>query len=162
MNASAIDSMSFFAFRKAGGEDDLFLGRRRFEMAQEFRQNSGYVRARELRCVCNLAHQTDIAPTEHEVVSCFAEERSEPFRRPPRKRESAPCDEAQKTQISGGAYPCGNQGCGSAGFFLNRFKQQDHAPREARVPRWLITIGIIALMAMLAGFLVFGGANMGH
>jgi hypothetical protein len=30
------------------------------------------------------------------------------------------------------------------------------------VPRWLIIIGIIAVVAMLAGFLVFGGANMGH
>ena len=34
--------------------------------------------------------------------------------------------------------------------------------KEARVPRWLIIIGIIAVVAMVAGFLVFGGANMGH
>jgi len=29
------------------------------------------------------------------------------------------------------------------------------------LPRWLILV-VIALAAMAAGFLVFGGANMGH
>jgi hypothetical protein len=30
------------------------------------------------------------------------------------------------------------------------------------LPRWLIVLAVIALVAMIAGFLVFGGANMGH
>jgi len=30
------------------------------------------------------------------------------------------------------------------------------------VPRWLIFIGVIAILAMIAGFMVFGGGNMGH
>jgi hypothetical protein len=30
------------------------------------------------------------------------------------------------------------------------------------VPRWPIIIAVIAVAAMVAGFLVFGGANMGH
>jgi hypothetical protein len=30
------------------------------------------------------------------------------------------------------------------------------------LPRWLIVIAVIAVIAMAAGFLVFGGANMGH
>jgi hypothetical protein len=30
------------------------------------------------------------------------------------------------------------------------------------LPRWLIVLAVIALVAMIAGFLVFGGADMGH
>jgi hypothetical protein len=30
------------------------------------------------------------------------------------------------------------------------------------LPRWFIVLAVIALVAMIAGFLVFGGANMGH
>jgi hypothetical protein len=30
------------------------------------------------------------------------------------------------------------------------------------LPRWFIVLAVIALVAMVAGFLVFGGANMGH
>jgi len=33
---------------------------------------------------------------------------------------------------------------------------------EVLVPRWSIIIAVIAVAAMVAGFLVFGGANMGH
>jgi len=29
------------------------------------------------------------------------------------------------------------------------------------LPRWLVIIAIIAVLAMIAGFLVFGGGNMG-
>jgi hypothetical protein len=30
------------------------------------------------------------------------------------------------------------------------------------VPRWLIVLAAVAVIAMVAGFLVFGGGNMGH
>jgi len=30
------------------------------------------------------------------------------------------------------------------------------------VPRWLLILGAVALIAMAAGFLAFGGADMGH
>jgi hypothetical protein len=30
------------------------------------------------------------------------------------------------------------------------------------LPRWLTILIVIALVAMVAGYLVFGGANMGH
>jgi len=30
------------------------------------------------------------------------------------------------------------------------------------LPRWLAILIVIALAAMVAGYLVFGGANMGH
>jgi hypothetical protein len=30
------------------------------------------------------------------------------------------------------------------------------------LPRWLAILIVIALVAMVAGYLVFGGANMGH
>jgi hypothetical protein len=30
------------------------------------------------------------------------------------------------------------------------------------LPRWFIVLAVIALVAMIAGFLVFGGGNMGH
>jgi len=30
------------------------------------------------------------------------------------------------------------------------------------VPRWLVILAVIAAVATIAGFLVFGGANMGH
>jgi hypothetical protein len=30
------------------------------------------------------------------------------------------------------------------------------------LPRWLVVLALIAVAAMIAGFLVFGGGNMGH
>jgi hypothetical protein len=33
---------------------------------------------------------------------------------------------------------------------------------EVRLPRWLIILAVIALVATIAGFLAFGGGNMGH
>jgi len=30
------------------------------------------------------------------------------------------------------------------------------------LPRWLIVLAVIALVAMIAGYMAFGGANMGH
>jgi hypothetical protein len=30
------------------------------------------------------------------------------------------------------------------------------------VPRWLIILGAVALIALIAGFMTFGGANMGR
>lgn len=30
------------------------------------------------------------------------------------------------------------------------------------VPRWIVLIGLVALAALVAGFLMFGGANMGN
>jgi len=34
--------------------------------------------------------------------------------------------------------------------------------KENHVPRSIIIIGLIALAALIAGFLMFGGANMGN
>jgi hypothetical protein len=30
------------------------------------------------------------------------------------------------------------------------------------MPRWLLILGAVALLAMIAGFVTFGGGNMGH
>jgi hypothetical protein len=30
------------------------------------------------------------------------------------------------------------------------------------MPRWLLIFGAVALLAMIAGFVTFGGGNMGH
>jgi hypothetical protein len=30
------------------------------------------------------------------------------------------------------------------------------------MPRWLLILGAVALIAMVAGFVTFGGGNMGH
>jgi hypothetical protein len=30
------------------------------------------------------------------------------------------------------------------------------------VPRWLLILGAVALIGLIAGFVTFGGANMGH
>jgi hypothetical protein len=30
------------------------------------------------------------------------------------------------------------------------------------MPRWLLILGAVALIAMIAGFLTFGGGNMGR
>jgi len=55
------------------------------------------------------------------------------------------------------------EGCGGASIFLNRFAENDHAKKRIiQVPRTVIIIGLVALAALLAGFLMFGGANMGH
>jgi hypothetical protein len=31
-----------------------------------------------------------------------------------------------------------------------------------KMPRWLLILGAVALIAMIAGFVTFGGGNMGH
>jgi hypothetical protein len=33
---------------------------------------------------------------------------------------------------------------------------------EILVPRWLLILGAIALIALVAGYVTFGGANMGR
>jgi hypothetical protein len=33
---------------------------------------------------------------------------------------------------------------------------------ERFVPRWLLILGAIALVALIAGYVTFGGANMGR
>jgi hypothetical protein len=33
---------------------------------------------------------------------------------------------------------------------------------ECFVPRWLLILGAIALIALVAGYITFGGANMGR
>jgi hypothetical protein len=35
-------------------------------------------------------------------------------------------------------------------------------PETLHVPRAIIILGIVALIAVVAGFLAFGGGNMGH
>lgn len=35
-------------------------------------------------------------------------------------------------------------------------------PTEKCVPRWLIILGAVALIALIAGFMTFGGADMGR
>jgi hypothetical protein len=30
------------------------------------------------------------------------------------------------------------------------------------LPRWLLILGAVALLAMIAGFITFGGGDMGH
>jgi hypothetical protein len=33
---------------------------------------------------------------------------------------------------------------------------------ENYVSRWLLVLGAVAVIALVAGFVAFGGANMGH
>ena len=33
---------------------------------------------------------------------------------------------------------------------------------EKNVPRWLIILGAVAVVALIAGFVTFGGGNMGR
>lgn len=33
---------------------------------------------------------------------------------------------------------------------------------EKNVPRWLIILGAVAVLALIAGFVTFGGGNMGR
>jgi hypothetical protein len=42
--------------------------------------------------------------------------------------------------------------------------KQDSSGRKWRiaVPRWLVILGIVAVIALIAGFVTFGGGNMGH
>jgi hypothetical protein len=35
-------------------------------------------------------------------------------------------------------------------------------PKEKCVPRWLLILGAVALIAMAAGFWTFGGGNIGQ
>jgi hypothetical protein len=49
-------------------------------------------------------------------------------------------------------------------------RESDHLPKQVprprkrriRVKRWLIVLGAVALIALIAGFITFGGGNMGH
>jgi hypothetical protein len=54
----------------------------------------------------------------------------------------------------------GLQTCDGTPTYLNRFADFDH--RGMPLPRPLIIIVLVALAALAAGFLMFGGANMGH
>jgi len=49
----------------------------------------------------------------------------------------------------------GGTGCG---IFLNRFAA---TPKEKVLPRWLIILLAVAVLATIAGFVTFGGADMG-
>ncbi len=44
-------------------------------------------------------------------------------------------------------------------IFLNRFT---YKPKRKIVRRWLVAFIVIALIALVAGFLTFGGADMGR
>ncbi len=50
------------------------------------------------------------------------------------------------------------EGCADCGIFLNRFARP---PKEKILPRWLIILLAVAVIATIAGFVTFGGANMG-
>jgi hypothetical protein len=39
---------------------------------------------------------------------------------------------------------------------------RDAPVTEIRLPRWLLLLGAIALIALIAGYVTFGGANMGR
>jgi len=39
---------------------------------------------------------------------------------------------------------------------------KQNRPERLHVPRALIILAIVALIAVVAGFLAFGGGNMGH
>jgi hypothetical protein len=42
-------------------------------------------------------------------------------------------------------------------------KQVHHLkPKEKCVPRWLLILGAVALIAMIAGFVTFGGGDIGQ
>jgi hypothetical protein len=45
------------------------------------------------------------------------------------------------------------------GIFLNRFALW---PKRKIVSRWVVAFIVIALVALAAGFLTFGGADMGR
>jgi hypothetical protein len=44
--------------------------------------------------------------------------------------------------------------------FLNRFGLEGNG--EFAVPRWLVILSIVAVVALIAGFVAFGGGNMGR
>ncbi|HWA70423.1 MAG TPA: hypothetical protein VG821_11390 [Rhizomicrobium sp.] len=44
------------------------------------------------------------------------------------------------------------------GIFLNRFCC---SPKDKNVRRWMVILLVVALLATIAGFLAFGGADMG-
>jgi hypothetical protein len=44
-------------------------------------------------------------------------------------------------------------------IFLNRFAMK---PKKKILLTWLVAIVVIALVALIAGFLTFGGADMGR
>jgi type VI protein secretion system component VasF len=41
-------------------------------------------------------------------------------------------------------------------------KQVHRRSKEKRVPRWLLILGAVALIATIAGFVTFGGGDMGQ
>jgi hypothetical protein len=47
---------------------------------------------------------------------------------------------------------------------LRHLPKQVHGlmPKEKCVPRWLLILGAVALVAMIAGFVTFGGGDMGQ
>jgi len=53
----------------------------------------------------------------------------------------------------------GVRACAAPPGFLNR---PATARKEQLLPRPVIVVALICLAALLAGFLLFGGANMGH
>jgi hypothetical protein len=50
------------------------------------------------------------------------------------------------------------RGCTGSGIFLNRFAA---TLKEKVLPRWLIILLVVAVIATIAGFVTFGGADMG-
>jgi len=62
------------------------------------------------------------------------------------------------------------RGCAGGGIFLNRVQPKAKSDGEAGatvkqeeiVRRWLLAFIIIALVALVAGYYTFGGADMGQ
>jgi hypothetical protein len=47
-------------------------------------------------------------------------------------------------------------------FMESAGESRDVPVTENSLPRWLLILGAIALIALIAGYLTFGGANMGR
>jgi len=56
----------------------------------------------------------------------------------------------------------GLQTCGVTPTYLNRFADFGHIEGVRPMPRVWLVIVIVAACAMVTGFLLFGGANMGQ
>jgi hypothetical protein len=61
--------------------------------------------------------------------------------------------------LQASSYPWPKQGCTDCAIFLNRFAK---TPKEKSVRRWLIVLLAVAVLATIAGFITFGGADMGR